>query len=144
MIRSHAVRQAIRATACVWLPICVFVPAANAQNAIVTQLTPGDEKSVWDGANVSGKVYLVIDGGPGSDCVKLRWKRMWSIVGSSWTACDRSEVDAMVWLHYAQLLAGAATRPVAIAVTDDVGVAAKVTLCDQDFSDCLGGLLPGR
>ena len=67
--------------------------------------------------------------------MKLRWKRIGFIVGSSWTACDDATVGAWTWLHYAELLARAQARSVAIAVSDDVAVAKSFELCGK-YIDC--------
>jgi hypothetical protein len=108
--------------------------STKAQEPDIVVAQPGQSITVWKGFNVSGTIFLKIDGGPGQDCAKFWWNRFGfnSDIG---VFCDNAEIGFRFPLIYAQLRAGEFSRPVAIAISDDASVAYSVELCGR-FVNC--------
>ena len=92
-------------------------------------MQPGQNITVWSGWNVSGRVNLKIDGGGGSNCVRLWWIRA-GVNSDPWQVCDRATVDFKLPLIYGELRAGHADRETAIAVSGNAN-AETVELCGR-------------
>lgn len=118
----------------IFVGILIFLsPVAFAQSPDIVVAIPGQNVTVWKGWNVSGKVYLHIDGGPGADCIKLWWIRL-GINSDNWEVCDKAHVEFRLPLIYGELRAGHFKRKTAIAVSDDANVAYTQELCGKVIS----------
>lgn len=104
--------------------------AAVADEAQIKIINPGHNITLWSGWNVTGSIFIKIDGGDGSDCLRLWWIRM-GINSDSWEVCDRAEVTFVLPLVYGELRAGHAQRQMAIAVSEDSSVAYSPELCGR-------------
>lgn len=112
---------------CFVILVCA-ASASEAQSPQIKVAQPGQNITVWDGWNVTGKIFLRLDGGTGTDCISLWWITM-GINSDSWEACDQTEIDVKLPLIYGELRAGRFSRQTAVAVSDNMGVAYSQELC---------------
>lgn len=108
--------------------LLVLGTPALAKEPQIKVAQPGQNITVWDGWNVTGKIFLKIDGGSGEDCISLWWITM-GFNSDSWQVCDRSEIEVTLPLIYGELRAGGFTRQTGLSVSDSMGVAYSQELC---------------
>ena len=90
----------------------------------------GQNITIWDGWNVTGKIFIKIDGGDGDDCIELWWITM-GVNSSEWKVCNSTEIEVSLPLVYGELRAGGFQRKSAIAVSDIASVAYSQELCGR-------------
>lgn len=85
--------------------VSAFAATVGAAELQVKVMKPGQNITVRSGCNANGTIHLTIDGGSGSDCLKLRGIRV-CIKSNSLEVCDETSIDFTLPIVYAELRAG--------------------------------------
>ena len=124
------VRQGLIMRSITLLLFCLYQYSIYAESPDIVVAMPGQNVTLFKGWNVSGDLYLKIDGGKSEDCLKA-----WMIVMGTnidiGKICDKGKISYTWPLIYGEIRAGGFTRQTAISISSNSKVAYSHELCDH-------------